>query len=510
VAWFGEEGTIRLAHLDQAMSIVDTTDVSISASLPHNLRLTAEESDRIHLTWADSFDGQPTLVYAIVAVRQETPLTYQPIPLADDARHVEALLNLEEQRLDVFWSDLSTSSEGLFHQAFSLTGEELTARAHVTEDGWKPGAAWDTNGQIHLAWTGEGVDGHTAVWYAQFDPASQSTQGSRILAEEPLRRGSVLEGPEVSTMGGTGVVGWSIGDHRQVLVGSGDVASGNIQTGGRPGFLGNPAEMIDGDRAYYALVGSETTQPSQARSLVVDPCVGAYGRPSLYSAEGEAWAVYSCWVARRSMVRRQILVLLLTEEMDQEPTPVSQTQRRSLFPDLDGEGGTQRAVWLEPISTEISQVVVASNGSEARAALGGFLWAEWFQDIAMLGMDMVGMVIFLPMALVWTVLPLGIVLLASRLGSGESSGWRAALWLGGALVLQLIMKGLVAGRLSPFQTDLVQAALALIPFALGGGAMWLYWRRADSPSLIPAYGLFALIDVACSLFILLPLELWGI
>jgi hypothetical protein len=209
------------------------------------------------------------------------------------------------------------------------------------------------------------------------------------------------------------------------------------------------------------------------------------------------------------MYRLQTLAMRLGEEENETPTSISGTQSRSLYPDIAVARGTLRAVWLEPIGGEVHQVIVATTGSAAREALGGFLWAEWLQDVALLVMDLVGLLGFLPLVLAWTFLPLGLVLVATWVGGGESSGWQTVLWLGGALTLHLIVKGLVAVQLSPFQTEILEAALALIPVVLGAGAMWLYWRRAEAPSLIAAYGLFAGIDVAYSLFFLMPRVLWG-
>jgi hypothetical protein len=202
--------------------------------------------------------------------------------------------------------------------------------------------------------------------------------------------------------------------------------------------------------------------------------------------------------------------MVLSEEGNEPPVPISSTQTRSLYPDLAVEGDTLRAAWLEPMGDEMYRVIVANTGSAAREALGGFMWGEWLQDVALLSMDMVGLLAYLPLVLLWTAIPLGLALVATRFSGGESSGWRAALWLGGALIIQLIGKGLVAVQLSPFQTDIDQAALALIPVVLGGGAVWLYWRRAASPTVIAAYGLFAGIDAAYSLFFLLPRVLWTV
>jgi len=44
---------------------------------------------------------------------------------------------------------------------------------------------------------------------------------------------------------------------------------------------------------------------------------------------------------------------------------------------------------------------------------------------------------------------------------------------------------------------------------LGAGLMWVYWRRAEEPLLVAAYGLFAGMDAIFSLFVLMPRLVWG-
>jgi hypothetical protein len=56
--------------------------------------------------------------------------------------------------------------------------------------------------------------------------------------------------------------------------------------------------------------------------------------------------------------------------------------------------------------------------------------------------------------------------------------------------------------------DPVEIGLSLAPVVLGAGLMLAYWRRAEEPLLVAAYGLFAGIDAMFSLFVLMPRLLW--
>jgi len=75
--------------------------------------------------------------------------------------------------------------------------------------------------------------------------------------------------------------------------------------------------------------------------------------------------------------------------------------------------------------------------------------------------------------------------------------------------VQLVCKRLFALGLIPFGPDHVQIALSVVPVVLGIGLMWLYWRRAEEPLLLAAYGLVIGTDAAFSVFVMIPRLLWA-
>jgi len=193
-----------------------------------------------------------------------------------------------------------------------------------------------------------------------------------------------------------------------------------------------------------------------------------------------------------------------------EPVLVTRTWSPSVQPDLAvGVDGTLRATWFEPIGDDVYQVVVASTATEARETLGGFRLAEWWGDVAGLWLDAIGLLGFAPFILGWMLLSLGLVLVGTVVSPSGLRGWQAAVWLGAAILLQLVCKRLLAPALVPLGPDPVGIGLFLASVVLGAGLMWVYWRRAEEPLLLAAYGLFAGVDALFSLFVLLPRMLWA-
>lgn len=215
--------------------------------------------------------------------------------------------------------------------------------------------------------------------------------------------------------------------------------------------------------------------------------------------------VLSGWVARRSNLRIQVVVVPFDAEGPGEPVPVTRTWPPSVYPDLAiGADGNLRVAWVEPVGDDTYQVVVASTAPEAREA-----WvAEWWEDIAALGFESLSLLGYAPFVLGWTTLPLGLVLVGTFVSHGDLRRWQVGAWLGAAVLLQLVCKRLLFPALVPLGSDPVEVALSLVPVVLGAGLMWAYWRRAEEPLLLVAYCLFAGVDAVFTLLVMLPRVLW--
>ncbi len=526
VVWVTEGGRLRLAQLDAALETEEVTDLNLTATFPRDLRIWVEAADRLYVAWVDSEEGISLVVQALVAPGEDEPLFWQEIPLPAGAHHVEMAVRLEARQMEVFWSADHYKNSGIHHQAVSLVNDEVTPSVQLTETGWQPGVVQDLAGVLHVAWADEETRGRTAVWYARFDPESRSLGDPTLVTKVRVRRGEIFQGPALGSVGARIVVAWSIGN-RLVERGFFDRHWGSRDFGGGLRSSGGAAATY-GDQTQYVLIpiypqeqaSSALTETvpltdweagATVQSLIDGKVVGSWKEPRLRTAGDQTWGVFSGWVVQRGRVRLQVIAVPCGEQGRGELTPVTRTWPPSVQPDLAvGADGILRAAWFEPVGSDVYQVVVASTAPEAREALGGIRLAELWDDIAGLLLDAAGLLGFTPYVLGWVILPLGLVLIGMVLNPSGVKGRQAVAWLGAAALLQLACKRFIAPVLSPFGPGPIEVALSLAPTVLGGGLMWVYWRRAKEPLLLVAYGLLAGVDAVISLFVTMPHVLWAI
>lgn len=508
VVWPDESGQLRLARLDAALTVTDITDLALQAFYPNDMRLQLDEAGGLHLTWEDRLGGVPALIYARVVPGVAQPAAQTDIRLPTEARHIDRLLRPESGRVDVFWSDLSGRDSGVAHQAFSLAGDTLSEATRLTEQGWQPGAAWGSSRTMYVAWVTRGRNAALAdVWQAEFDPETLALASPTWVAEARDEPGYVFYGPGVGPVGAQAVVVWGTGQ-RRVQMGIGDVpGDGMVERLYRFSWEYNrPAGSVHGDDARYALVSPTSGSVSPAISLSGADVVEAFN-PAVRVLRGQTWAVFGAWVPVRSSFRLQIAVAPFDQSGRGDAVLVTDTWQTSLWPDLAAaEDDTLRAAWLETLGDDY-RVVVASTAAAARQALGGFRVQEWLEQAAVLGADALSMLFLAPLVVAWVALPTGLIMVVTFINPDRVRGRTAILWLGLAVVLQLVCKQLIAPTWMPVGFGTGGIVLTVVPLALGLLLMLVYWRRAEEPSLLSAYALFALTDALFSLFVALPFVL---
>ena len=100
--------------------------------------------------------------------------------------------------------------------------------------------------------------------------------------------------------------------------------------------------------------------------------------------------------------------------------------------------------------------------------------------------------------------------MATMLSPSGVQGWKVVVWLGMAIVLQLLSKRFLAPQMLPFEMGIEGIILCVAPVVIGVVLMWVYWRRAREPLLLAAYGLFIAVDAVFSIFVMVPRLLWGV
>ena len=512
VAWISADGKPSVAQLNASLSIETSADLNLTATHPQDLYLVAESAESLHLTWEDRVGGNDIVVYAHLIPGQAEPLFSMPIPLPDDAHHIQTVVRPEEERIEVFWSDLSGRDSGLHHLAMSFQGDELASPAQITEGGWQPAVGWGPSGTMHMAWVEDaGYGDYVAIWQARFNPQSQTLEDAAPVAEVRDIRGFILQGPAVGSTGDQIIVTWSVG-RRNAPTGDydapGDGMFGENIYGGR---LDSPSESlssIQGDMTEYVMVSSQSTTPAQP--LTGSGIGGTWKEPHIVTVDGEAWAVYSGWLSQRGNARLQIVVAPFNENGPEEHTVASDTWQASLYPDMTvGADGTLRAAWVEAIGEDQHRIVVASTANEAKQALGGFMLSEWLERGVSLSTDVLALLFFAPYIVGWTVLGWGLVAAGTYLNPDRLRGWWSTLWLWAAIPVHLACKRYIAPALMPIGPSPAQLVFVLTPVVIGLILILIYWRRAETPSLMAAYGLFAASDAVFSLFVALPQTLWN-
>ena len=511
VAWIAESGHVQLAQLDAALDLESVTDMALTAAYPYNLMvLEAEAADRLHVAWLDSIGGAKTIVHARLVPGEVEPASRQELRLPDRADHVQFVMRPEAQRLEVFWSADERYDSGIYHQAISLAGDEVAPPVQLTGTGWQPAAGWGTSDVMQVTWLEAGRNGYFAVWRADFDPEGQSLDGPSSVTQVRVRRGHRFLGPAVGSAGAQNVVAWAVG--YRLSVGRGrflDAPSGGRQISAGVASYG-AASTITSDRGQYALASPENQgTDAPIYPLTTDQVVEIWLSPRMRTVGDRTWAFFSAWVARRSDIRMQLVVVPFDENGASDPVIVTKTRPSSVWPDLAVcADGTLRATWVEPLGNDIFRVVVASTAPEALDALGGFRLAEVWNDVATFVFENVSLLGYAPYVIGWAVLPLGLLLIATFLTPSGVGGWKAAAWLGVAIVAQLASKRFFAPQMLPFELGLEGILFSVIPVALGVLLMWIYWRRAREPLLLAAYGLFIGADAAFSIFVMVPRLLW--
>ncbi|MBU0703596.1 MAG: hypothetical protein KKC18_06990 [Chloroflexi bacterium] len=512
VAWIAESGRVQLAQLDAALNLESVTDLALTTTYPYNnMLLEAEAADRLHVVWLDSIGGARTIIYAQVTPGETEPALRQELSLPDKAEHVQFVMRPEAQRLEIFWSADERYDSGIYHQAVSLTDGKAMPSVQLTETGWQPAMGWGPSGAMQVTWLEAGRSGYFAVWCADFDPEGQSLDNSSPMTQVRIRRGQRFLGPAVGSAGEQAVVAWSIG--WRLSIGRGrslDPPSTTRQLLAGVASHG-AASTITSDRGQYALVspvGQETDAP--IHPLTTDQVVEIWLAPRMQTVGDQTLAFFSAWVARRSDIRMQLVIVPFDENGAGESVIVTKTRPSSVWPDLAVSGdGTLRATWVEPLGNDMYRIVVASTAPEALESLGGFRLTEFLGGVAAFAFENLSLLGYAPYVIGWAILPLGLLLLATFLRPSGVRGWKAVLWLVGAIILQLVSKQFLAPQMLPFELGIEGVALSVTPVVVGIALMWVYWRRATEPLLLAAYGLFIGADAVFSVFVMMPRLLWA-
>lgn len=200
VAWLSQaEGTWRFQWaVIGNQGEVATKALAVSLHQPSYPKLHCDHQGTLHLFWLDrEHDGGRGIYHAQFSVHGEASSGPQRVsPTGSDVSGYTVAEALPGA-LDVLWSDVTTTPPALHHARIATSGAMLLAPHTLAADAEHPACAVDTQGMIHLTWHRTGTQGEERVFYATFDPQTLVLTGPALLAAVPGGTGLVVQPPEV-------------------------------------------------------------------------------------------------------------------------------------------------------------------------------------------------------------------------------------------------------------------------------------------------------------------------
>ena len=194
--------------------------------------------------------------------------------------------------------------------------------------------------------------------------------------------------------------------------------------------------------------------------------------------------------------------------------PIAKTRTFSYFTELRTSPRGWHAAWTDMLGYGEYRIFYASTAESERTALNRLGWDDAVYFLGTIATGLVGGLALIPLFLMAGVPGLALLFLHYAVGGEESLRYRwpkvlLVLGLLPYLVLKLALAGAFGGV--PFAQWMSQAtahaaakALPFIPSLLGLAAMWIYWRKAGEPNLLPAWGTFVVADVVFTVLLLGP------
>jgi hypothetical protein len=387
----------------------------------------------------------------------------------------------------------------------------VSSPALIIENGLLPSAQIDRDGYVHLAWRIQARNERTEFYYAVYDP-QRRTLGREFLITEPIAQMAMLGGP---TAGVSFDGPWLGLDQTHVYLAwtlevreRGALQDYTFYQAFRPPDL--PVRDLAEPFSYPHIVVTAETVQIQG----VDPTLT--GQPAFLAGQPAEQTV-SCFtqVAGRSNLETlQVAVVALAPRLVEGQEIVTASRGASVRPSIamDSQGHLYVA-WIDTAGFERYQVLYSSNAPQVKEVLNRITTYDVVDRILGGLMSAVSAVFFIPVTLLWMILPVGYLIVRSMARSdidfAQLAGRRVVLI---AMGLQLLSKLFLAPSLldrfpwAPLLPSTLGAVLGrwIVPTALAGIAAWLAWligRRTKSDSIFVPYFVFAAIDAALMLII---------
>jgi len=298
----------------------------------------------------------------------------------------------------------------------------------LDEIGIRPQLAFDATGTLHALWTHypPGLE-QTAILYAAYEDGRVHVAAETIVAEPALGISNLLEGPQLGLDEDNVFVLWT----ERIMTG---MQSGSV----RSTYLWFPAgqpELVSAEEYLRAPLSYELPYSSWDGGTMqtgdrFDIGQGGFSQtgtileitPS-YPADGElaiAFNIKADYLRRKSELQIGVLYL------DPDPTSyqlISFTAAGSQSAYLVNLDGSLYLSWLEKTSSSAYDVYFSTTSPDLSAALNTVQSSD---ILAIIGQSLFGFVsgmLLLPMGLIWIVVPIIVIAIASMIRREEEDFW---------------------------------------------------------------------------------------
>jgi hypothetical protein len=518
LAWVDTDRALRLAHLDEQATIVFDKALDLPTNRPSRPQLLLDPTGALHLSWLDREVSGSQVYYATLTA--DGDVVGERIAISPGeirASYNTMVLDPVDETIEFFWSDNVPSRPGIYHAAIDWSGTSVSPPELLIADGLLPSAQVDRDGYLHLAWRIQSESERTEFYYAVYDPQRRAL-GREFLVTEPIAQMGMLGGP---TAGVSFDGPWLGLDQTHVYLAwtlevreRGAVQDFTFYQAFRPPEL--PVRDLAEPFTYPHIVITAETVQIQG----VDPTLT--GHPTfLVGQPPEQYLTCFTQVAGRgNQETLQIAVVQLGPRLVEGQQLVTASRGASVRPSVavDDQGHLYVA-WIDTAGFERYQVLYASDAPQVKEVLNRITTYDVVDRILSGAMTTLSAVIFLPVTLLWMILPVGYLAIytmtRSTIEFSQEPGRRAVLIAMGLQLLGTLLfaPGLLArfpwGPLLPptLGTILGRWIAPALLAGIAAGLAWLLARRTKGESIFVPYFIFAAVDVFLMLivYVVVPL-----
>jgi hypothetical protein len=509
---------LHYTRLNQQGQIVLDKSLSLGQTRPRRPQLLVDEEKNLHLGWLSRAEDTVKLYQA--QIKPDGEIT-EPILISREDEEVESfqMYSSTEGKVTFIWSGHSKDGQsGLFHTVL----DDISSPTLLVPDGVDPYVSADKSGTIHLVWLYKSGYSTREIYYATLEGASLSLNGGQKLTSFEFAESATYYGPVIGQDMHNVYVFWSVQNLGGGLTPTGAFAYYVCFEKGNPTRT-NPrtVKLPPVSRPDYTEVSGEASQKFGYTELGLLP-PDFYGSdfvnaPDTIDAQADELPVmFSLIVQSPSDNLMRLAMAVFSEGELVGYQLASKTANASALPTLIADkDGYLHAAWIDAAGYQKYKVYYASLAPEAKVWLDRTTVEDVTQGAANLLWGVLSAVGLIPFMLMWNVLPL--LWVASYLilrgpeyldQTGAKIGMLVTIIIYTASKL-FLLRGLVAG--TPFiyriPKDFLSTWIMIVPFSillLSIGAIYIYIRRSEEPTLLKAFAVFALTDGLLTIVLYAP------